>query len=85
MQRLAATGLDWSLITVVTLLVILATGVLEHAEDLHEHPAVDGQCGALWNAGLPDIEWLVVVDPRPDRGQSCDESHDRGSPNGQSS
>jgi len=33
MQRLAATGLDWSLITVVTLLVILATGVLEHAED----------------------------------------------------
>ena len=32
-QRLAATGLDWSLITVVTLLVILATGVLEHAED----------------------------------------------------
>ena len=33
MQRVAATGLDWSLITVVTLLVILATGVLEHAED----------------------------------------------------
>ena len=33
MQRLAATGLDWSLITVVTLLVILATGVIEHAED----------------------------------------------------
>lgn len=33
MQRLAATGLDWSLLTVVTLLVILATGVLEHAED----------------------------------------------------
>ena len=33
MQRLVATGLDWILITVVTLLVILATGVLEHAED----------------------------------------------------
>ena len=33
MQRMAATGLDWALITVVTLLVILATGVLEHAED----------------------------------------------------
>ena len=33
MQRLAATGLDWSLITVVTLLAILVTGVLEHAED----------------------------------------------------
>ena len=32
-QRMAATGLDWALITVVTLLVILATGVLEHAED----------------------------------------------------
>ena len=32
-QRMAATGLDWSLSTVVTLLVILATGVLEHAED----------------------------------------------------
>ena len=33
MQRMAATGLDWALITVVTLLVILVTGVLEHAED----------------------------------------------------
>ena len=32
-QRMAAPGLDWALITVVTLLVILATGVLEHAED----------------------------------------------------
>ena len=33
MQRMAATGLDWALITVVTLFVILVTGVLEHAED----------------------------------------------------
>ena len=33
MQRLVATGLDWIFGAVVTLLVILATGVLEHAED----------------------------------------------------
>ena len=33
MQRLVATGLDWIFVTLVTLLVILATGVVEHAED----------------------------------------------------
>lgn len=33
MQRLVATGLDWLFVAVVTSLVILVTGVLEHAED----------------------------------------------------
>ena len=50
---------------------------------LREHRSVGDLCRALRNTGLPDIEWLVVVDPRPDRGQSRDESHDCGSPNGQ--
>ena len=50
---------------------------------LRERRSVHGQCRTLRTTGLPDTEWLVVVDPRPDRGQSRDESHDRGSPNGQ--
>jgi len=89
MQRLVATGLDWILITVVTLLVILATGVLEHAEDY----ANIGQSAV--NAALCGMPaylilngWLLWT-----RGQTAgkaamslmivDHHHDRGPPNGQ--